>query len=75
MTSSRDLTESKWNLLDPLLSDPSKQGPKHGSDLCRADNAMPCISHTDCQWCLLLEQFAPYTRVWSQFRRWSRNGT
>jgi putative transposase len=27
------------------------------------------------QWRYLTESFAPWTRVWSQFRRWSRNGT
>ena len=29
---------------------------------------------TDEQWALL-ESFGPWTRVWSQFRRWSRSGT
>src|SRR5690242_16622041 len=33
------------------------------------------ISHTGCQWRFLTESFGPWTRVWSQFRRWSRNGT
>lgn len=33
------------------------------------------ISHTGCQWRFLPETFGPWTRVWSQFRRWSRNGT
>ena len=33
------------------------------------------ISHTGCQWRFLPESFGPWTRVWSQFRRWSRSGT
>src|SRR5262245_30514779 len=33
------------------------------------------ISHNGCQWRFLPESFGPWTRVWSQFRRWSRNGT
>jgi len=28
-----------------------------------------------CQWRFLPEEFGPWTRVWSQFRRWSKNGT
>ena len=32
------------------------------------------ISHTGCQWRFLPGEFGPWTRVWSQFRRWSRNG-
>jgi putative transposase len=33
------------------------------------------IARTGCQWRYLPETFGPWTRVWSQFRRWSRNGT
>src|SRR5690349_10098131 len=33
------------------------------------------IAQTGCQWRYLPESFGPWTRVWSQFRRWSRNGT
>ena len=33
------------------------------------------VAHTGCQWRYLPESFGPWTRVWSQFRRWSRNGT
>ena len=33
------------------------------------------ISHTGCQWRYLPGSFGPWTRVWSQFRRWSHNGT
>ena len=75
MAYSSDLTDSQWDLLKPLLLDPSKRGPKHGSDLRHVVNAMLYISHTGCQWRYLPEQFSPWTRVWSQFRRWSRNGT
>jgi len=32
------------------------------------------IAHTGCQWRCLPPQFGPWTRVWSQFRRWYRNG-
>lgn len=38
-------------------------------------DAMLYIAHTGCQWRFLPEGFGPWTRVWSQFRRWSRNGT
>ena len=33
------------------------------------------VSHTGCQWLFLPASLGPWTRVWSQFRRWSRNGT
>jgi len=72
---SSDLTDAQWSLLEPLLVTPSKRGPKHGSDLRHVINAMLYISHTGCRWRFLPEDFRPWTRVWSQFRRWSRNGT
>lgn len=70
-----NLTDTQWEMLEPLLVIPSKRGPKHGSDLRHVVDAILYISHTGCQWRFLPEEFGPWTRVWSQFRRWSRNGT
>ena len=72
---SSDLTDAQWCVLEPLLLVSSKRGPKHGDDIRHVVDAMLYISHTGCQWRFLPEQFGPWTRVWSQFRRWSRNGT
>lgn len=58
-----------------MLVTSSKRGPKHGDDLRHVVDAMLYVSHTGCQWRFLPLQFGPWTRVWSQFRRWSRNGT
>jgi Putative transposase of IS4/5 family (DUF4096) len=33
------------------------------------------IAQTGCRWRYLPESFGLWTRVWSHFRRWSRNGT
>lgn len=70
-----DLTDDQWALLEPVFNATSKRGPKHAQDLRRVVDAMLYISHTGCQWRFLPESFGPWTRVWSQFRRWSRNGT
>lgn len=69
-----DLT-NKWALLEPVFNPPSKRGPKYGRGLRKVVNAMLYNSHTGCQWRYLPASFEPWTRVWSQFRRWSRNGT
>ena len=58
-----------------MFNAPGKRGPKHGPDLRRVVDAMLYISHTGCQWRYLPDSFGPWTRAWSQFRRWSRNGT
>lgn len=58
-----------------MFNAPGKRGPKHALDLRRVVDAMLYVSHTGCQSRFLPESFGPWTRVWSQFRRWSRNGT
>jgi putative transposase len=75
MSYSSDLTDEQWALLEPVFNMPGKRGPKHAPDLRRVVDAMLYVSHTGCQWRYLPESFGPWTRVWSQFRRWSRNGT
>ena len=75
MSYSSDLTDEQWALLEPVFNAPDKHGPKHAPDLRQVVDAMLYVSHTGCQWRYLPESFGPWTRVWSQFRRWSRNGT
>lgn len=75
MSYSTDLTDEQWALLAPAFNAPGKRGRKHAPDLRTVVDAMLYNSHTGCQWRFLPESFGPWTRVWSQFRRWSRNGT
>jgi transposase len=75
MSYSSDLTDEQWTLLEAVFNAPAKRGSRHAPDLRRVVDAMLYISHTGCQWRFLPESLGPWTRVWSQFRRWSRNGT
>ena len=75
MAYTSDLTDEQWELLEPVFNTPGKCGPKHAPDLRRVVDAMLYVSRTGCRWRFLPETFGPWTRVWSQFRRWSRNGT
>jgi transposase len=61
--------------LEPVFNTPGKRGRRHGDDLRVVVDAMLYIVQTGCQWRYLPESFGPWTRLWSQFRRWSRNGT
>lgn len=70
-----DLTEEQWALLEPVFNALGKRGRRHADDLGSVVNAMLYISHTGCQWRFMPESFGPWTRAWSQFRRWSPNGT
>ncbi len=69
------LTDEQWDLLEPVFNAPGKRGRRHAADLRSVVDAMLYIARTGCQWRYLPESFGPWTRVWSQFRRWSRNGT
>lgn len=70
-----DLSDEQWALLEPLLVTRHKRGPRFGADLRRVVDGMLYIAHTGCQWRFLPAEFGPWTRIWSQFRRWLRNGT
>ena len=70
-----DLTDEQWEVLDPVFNAPGKRGRKHAEDLRSVVEAILYIAHTGCQWRYLPQSFGPWTRVWSQFRRWSRTGT
>jgi transposase len=70
-----DLTDDQWELLQPIFNASRKRGRKHAADLRTVVDAMIYIAQTDCQWRYLPESFGPWTRAWSQFRRWSRNDT
>lgn len=63
MSYSRDLTDEQWGPCGLGVQRARQRGPK------------PDVSHTGCQWRFLPESFEPRTRVWTPFRRWSRNGT
>jgi putative transposase len=70
-----DLADDQWELLAPVFNAPGKRGRKHADDLRTVVDAMLYIAQTGCQWRYLPLSFGPWTRVWSQFRRWSGNGT
>lgn len=74
MAYATDLTDAQWATLEPLLLSPGKPGPKH-RDLRTVVNGLLYVSHTGCQWRFLPSEYGSWTRAWSQFRRWSRNGT
>lgn len=70
-----DLTDEQWMVMRPVFSPPSKAGRKHGEGLRTVVDGVLYIAHMGCQWRFLPECFGPWTRAWSQFRRWSANRT
>ena len=70
-----DLTDEQWEPLEPVSNAPGQRGRKHANVRRTEVYAMRYNAQTGCQWRYLPESLGPWTRVWSQFRRWSRNGT
>jgi putative transposase len=68
----RDLTDDQWAWLQAVFNAPGKRA---ASTPMTVVDAMLYIAPTGCQGRYLPQSFGPWTRVWSQFRRWSRNGT
>ena len=68
MSYSTDLTDSQWQLIEPVFQ--TKRGKnfvKHSKrDLV---NAVLYLVQTGCQWRLLPNDFPPYSTVWSFYRR------
>ncbi len=69
-----DLTDEQWAVVEPVLTSASKRGPRH-SGLRTVVDGLLYIAHTGCQWRYLPGEYGPWTRLWSQFRRWTRNRT
>jgi putative transposase len=69
-----DVTDAQWALVERLLNVPGKRGRRYGPDVRRVFDAVLYVTRTGCQWRCLPRDFGPWTRVWSQFRRWSGNG-
>ena len=70
-----DLSDEQWDLVSDLFDPPGRRGAPALIARREMVDAMLFLCRTGCQWRYLPESFGPWTQVWSQFRRWSRNGT
>jgi len=70
-----DLTDEQWAPVEPLLNTPGNRGRRYGPDIRRAFDAVLNVTHPSDQRRCLPRDFGPWTRAWSQLRRWSGNGT
>ncbi|WP_426241977.1 transposase [Nocardioides sp. LHG3406-4] len=69
------LTDDQWVLLQPCSTQRANAAASTPMTCAGVVDAMLYVAQTGCQWLYLPASFRPWTRVWSQFRRWSRNGT
>ncbi len=68
-----DLTDSQWELLEPLLPAAQKRGRPRTS-LRAVCDAIFYLAKAGCPWRLLPQTFPPWKTVYHHFHQWSRNG-
>jgi putative transposase len=71
-----DLTDTHWQLIEPLLPPPDTSGAPRTTNLRHAINAMLYRLKTGCQWKMLPNDFAiPWKTVYNWHETFARRGT
>ena len=74
---STDLTDEQWSIIEPVLSNETKQtrrGRRREVSLREVVNAIFYIDRTGCQWDLLPHDLRAKSTVYDYFARWRDNG-
>ncbi len=68
-----DVTETLWELIEPMLPAAKNLGRKRKS-LRKILNALLHVAKAGCRWRLLPVDFPPWQTVYAMFRRWIAEG-
>ncbi|GHO52828.1 IS5 family transposase [Ktedonobacter robiniae] len=69
-----DLTDEQWELLEPLIPQPSLQGRKPFVSRREVVNAILYVLRSGCPWRMLPHEFPAWQSVYYNFHRWEREG-
>ncbi|GAC1350056.1 MAG: hypothetical protein NVSMB27_28960 [Ktedonobacteraceae bacterium] len=69
-----DLTDQEWAILEALIPQAKPGGHPRTVNMREVLNAILYVLRTGCQWRALPRDFAPWSTVWSYFRRWRISG-
>ena len=72
-----DLTDSQWELIEPLLPEPRKipGGPgRPTSNLRRVIDGILYVNKTGCQWRMTPKSYGHWNTIFGYFNRWSEQG-
>jgi transposase len=73
----RDLTDSQWALLDPLIPMPSRRNDGRGrpwKDRRAVLNGILWVLRTGAPWAALPDHYPPYQTCHRRFQQWVRSG-
>jgi transposase len=69
-----DLTDAQWELLEPLIPQPSLQGRRPFIERREVVNAILYVLRSGCPWRMLPHEYPKWQTVYYAFRRWEREG-
>ena len=69
-----DLTDSEWELIEPLLPPAKSGGRPRSTDLRDVMDAILFMASSGCQWRMLPKCFPPLSTVQYYFYDWRNNG-
>jgi putative transposase len=70
-----DLNNTEWDIIAPLLPEPSRTGRPREHEWREILNAIFYITRGGCAWRLLPHDFPPWKTVYHYFRVWRKEGT
>src|SRR5271167_2741181 len=70
-----DLTDSQWQILQPLIPPAKSGGAPRKVDMREVMNTLCYQNRTGCQWDLLPHDLLPKSTVYDYFAQWRDDGT
>ncbi len=70
-----DISNEEWAILEPLIPPAKPGGRPRSVNMREVITAIFYLDRTGGQWRALPHDFAPWSTVWSYFRRWRNDGT
>jgi putative transposase len=68
-----DVSDSEWNIIEPLLPKSKLRGRKRTSELREVVNAIFYLREEGCQWRALPHDFPHWSTVRTDFDKWNKN--
>lgn len=69
-----DVTDEEWEVITPLLPEPSRKGRPRTTDLREVFDAIQYMLASGCQWRAIPKCFPPFTTIQNYFYAWRDSG-
>jgi putative transposase len=69
-----DLTDKEWNIIEPLLPPPNKEGKPRDVNIRDVIDAINYLLKSGCTWRLIPHDFPKWQLVYYYFKLWKKKG-